>query len=147
MLSGESGHSLVFPARLGENHRDIAMRYLRELAPAQRQSVLDELEGRFRAEKKGMQPVYDAISFLHSLCKGTKQGTFQPNLGIQVRDERGSRENTATQCLPKRPMQPPRVTDEQRQRRKDVSRAEIAKMRKLLGMRTSTDNQDLSCES
>lgn len=147
VLSGESGHSLVFPARLGENHRDIAMRYLRELAPAQRQPVLDELEGRFRAEKKGMQPVYDAISFLHSLCKGTKQGTFQPNLGIQVRDERGSRENTATQCLPKRPMQPPRVTDEQRQRRKDVSRAEIAKMRKLLGMRTSTDNQDLSCES
>ena len=138
VLTGENGQPLVYPARLSDNHREIATRYLRELSPEQRQPVLDELEGRFQAEKKGMTPVYDAISFLHSLCKGMKQGTFQPNLGINVRDGRRDRQKTDPQGPPKRSVSPPQETDEQRQRRKAISRAEIVNMRKLLGMRTQT---------
>ena len=66
-----------------DNHRDIAARYLSELAPDQRQPILDELEGRFRAEGKGMKPVYDEISFLHALCKQVEQGKFLAQPGDQ----------------------------------------------------------------
>ncbi|MCP4128101.1 MAG: helix-turn-helix domain-containing protein, partial [Gammaproteobacteria bacterium] len=66
---GEDGQPLVYPGRLGENHREIANRYLDMLSPEQRQPILDELEGRFQAEQKGMTPVYDDIRFLGSLCR------------------------------------------------------------------------------
>ena len=141
VLTGEDGQPLVYPSRLSDNHRDIATRYLSELAPGQRQPILDELEGRFRAEEKGMKPVYDEISFLHSLCKGMKKGKFQPNLGIRVRDARYDAKKTESQDPSKRLAPPPRETDEQRQRRKAVSLAEIAKMQKLLGMRTPNKKQ------
>ena len=78
--------------RLCDNQRDIANRYLRALSPAQRQPILDELEGRFQAEQKGMKPVYDEISFLIRLCELTKSGEFLPNLGIKVREARRVRE-------------------------------------------------------
>ncbi|MES9958672.1 MAG: STY4528 family pathogenicity island replication protein [Sedimenticola sp.] len=48
--AGEDGEPLVYPRRLSENQRDIANRYLFKLAPADRQTILDELEGRFQAE-------------------------------------------------------------------------------------------------
>ncbi len=92
MLTGEDDQPLVYPARLCENHHEIAARHLSALSPEQRQPILDELEGRFRAEEKGMKPVYDEISFLHSLCKLMKRGAFEPNLGIKVRDGRIERE-------------------------------------------------------
>ena len=92
--TGEDSQPLVYPSRLCENHRDIAASYLSALAPEQRQPILDELEGRFRAEAKGMKPVYDEISFLHSLCKRMRQGKFLPNLGIKVRDGRRERAKT-----------------------------------------------------
>ena len=88
-----------------------------------------------------MKPVYDEISFLHSLCKGMKKGKFQPNLGIRVRDARYDAKKTESQDPSKRLAPPPRETDEQRQRRKAVSLAEIAKMQKLLGMRTPNKKQ------
>ncbi len=63
--------------RLGDNQRDIANRYLSTLSPADRQPILDELEGRFQAEQKGMKPVYDEISFLFRLCELMKSGEFR----------------------------------------------------------------------
>lgn len=147
VLSGEAGQPLVYPSRLSDNHRAIAMRYLRELAPQQRQPVLDELEGRFRAEAKGMNPVYDEISFLQSLCKRVKQGTFLPNLGIRVRDARCTRQKTDSLPAPKRSPRPPTETDEARQRRKAACQAEITKMRNVLGMRAVTGNQEVTEES
>jgi hypothetical protein len=147
VLTGEGNQPLVYPARLCDNHREIAARHLSALAPEQRQPILDELEGRFRAEEKGMTPVYDEISFLHSLCKLMRQGSFQPNLGIKVRDGRRERKKPGPKVPPTNLSQPSRETDEQRQRRKAVSKAEIAKMRKQLGMRAPTVNQGITDES
>ncbi len=145
--TGENQQPLVYPARLSDNHREIAARYLSALAPEQRQPVLDELEGRFRAEAKGMQPVYDAISFLHSLCKQMRGGKFQPNLGIKVRDGRQEGEKTDRSVSPAASSRLSRETDEQRRQRKTVGKAQIAEMRKLLGMRAPTVNQDVTGES
>jgi hypothetical protein len=141
VLTGEDNQPLVYPARLSENHRDIAARYLSALSPEQRQPVLDELEGRFRAEAKGMNPVYDEIRFLHSLCKQMRQGKFLPNLGVKVRDGRRNGKKTDQVVPPSATPQRSRETDAQREQRKAVAKAEIAKMRKQLGMKGATDNK------
>ena len=83
---------LVYPKRLSENQRALADRYLNTVPTDERQSILDELEGRLRSEQKGMKPVYDEMRFLHYLCRAVKKGDFVPNLGIKVRDERIERE-------------------------------------------------------
>jgi hypothetical protein len=145
-LTGEDNQPLVYPTRLSNNHREIAARHLRVLNPDQRQPILDELEGRFRAEEKGMKPVYDEISFLHSLCKLMRKGEFQPNLGIRVRDGREWKKPDP-EAPPMELARPPRETGEQLRKRKVACRAQIAEMRKLLGMRTTTDNQDVTSES
>ena len=72
-IAGEDGRPLIYPRRLGEDHREIANRHLGALSPEQRQPILDELEGRLQAEQRGMKPVYDEISFLISLCKLAKK--------------------------------------------------------------------------
>ena len=145
--TGENDQPLVYPPRLCDNHREIAARYLSVLAPEQRQPVLDELAGRFLAEAKGMKPVYDSLSFLHALCKQMGQGKFQPNLGIKVRDGRQERKKTDQGISPTGSSQLPRATDEQRRKRKVAGKAQIAEMRKLLGMRAPTGNQDVTGES
>ena len=145
--TGEDNQPLVYPARLCDNHREIAARYLSALAPEQRQPILDELAGRFQAEAKGMKPVYDALSFLHSLCKQMEQGTFLPNLGIKVRDGRERRQSTDQSAAPTELSRLPEETDEQRQKRKAAGKAQIAAMRKILGMRPSTGNQYVTDES
>jgi hypothetical protein len=145
-LTGEDNQPLVYPARLCNNHREIAARHLRVLAPDQRQPILDELEGRFQAEEKGMKPVYDEISFLHSLCKLMRKGEFQPNLGIRVRDGR-ERKKPGPETPPMELARPPRETEEQRRKRKAACRAQIDEMRKLLGMRAPTVNQGITDES
>ena len=141
VLTGEDNQPLVYPARLSENHRVIAARYLSALLPEQRQPVLDELEGRFRAEAKGMSPVYDELSFLHSLCKQMRQGKFLPNLGVKVRDGRQNEEKTDQVVTPTATSQRSRETDAQREQRKAVAKAQIAEMRKQLGMRGASGNQ------
>jgi hypothetical protein len=147
VLAGEDNQPLVYPTRLCDNHREIAARYLSALAPEQRQPILDELAGRFLAEQKGMKPVYDALSFLHALCKQMRQGKFLPNLGIKVRDGRREWRNTAPRVPPMKSAQLPRETDEQRRKRKAAGKAQITEMRKLLGMRPSTGNQGIRDES
>jgi hypothetical protein len=143
VLTGEDNQPLVYPTRLGENHREIAARYLGGLAPEQRQPILDELEGRFQAEKMGMKPVYDEISFLHSLCKLMKQGKFRPNLGIKVRDRRREREKTRVEASPGKLRQPPNETDEQRRQRRASGLKHLAEMRTLLGVKGETNNQEV----
>ena len=145
--TGEDDEPLVYPARLCDNHREMAARYLSALVPEQRQPVLDELEGRFQAEKKGMKPVYDEIRFLHSLCKLMRQGKFQPNLGIKVRNRRREREKASTEGFPSRLPQATRETDEQRRQRRASSLKHITEIRKRCGMKSPTKNQDVTGES
>jgi hypothetical protein len=131
-VTNEDGQSLVYPRRLGERHREIANCHLNKLSPAQRQPVLDELEGRFQAEQKGMKPVYDEISFLISLCKLTEQGKFQPNLGIKVRDSRIERKAMRQRA---RTAAAATVSDEseaQREKRRANAQARLASLRQAL---------------
>jgi hypothetical protein len=90
---------LIYPKRLSDNQRQVADRYLKSVPAAVRQPILDELEGRFRSEQKGMKPVYDEIRFLHFLCRASNKGEFVPNLGIKVRDERIQREKVRLRSL------------------------------------------------
>lgn len=143
VLTGEDNRPLIYPARLSDNHREIAARYLSALAPDQRQPVLDELEGRFQAEGKGMNPVYDAMSFLNSLCKKMRQGKFLPNLGIEVRDRRRVRNKVRPESSQSALPKPSRETDEQWQQRRASGRKHIAEMRKMMGMRDKTKNQSV----
>ncbi|MFI0460070.1 MAG: STY4528 family pathogenicity island replication protein, partial [Candidatus Thiodiazotropha endolucinida] len=134
MHAGEHGEPLVYPRRLGENQRDIANRYLSKLAPADRQPILDELEGRFQAEQKGMKPVYDEISFLFRLCELMKSGEFVPNLGIKVRYARRALETQRQQAARQDTATEPKETEEQRQNRMALAKVRMDEMRKALGM-------------
>ena len=64
--------------------------------------MLDELEGRIRSEQRGMTPLYDELSFLHSLCNALKNGEFKFNLGIRVHEERIAREKALQQSREQR---------------------------------------------
>ncbi len=143
-LTGKDNQPLVYPARLCDNHHDIAAHYLSALAPEQRQPVLDELEGRFQAEEKGMKPVYDEISFLHSLCKLMSQGKFHPNLGIKVRNRRRERKKASAEVSQSKLAQPPSETDEQRRERRARDLKHIAEIRKMIGMGGKINNQDVT---
>ena len=132
--AGENGNPLVYPGRLCGNQRDIANRYLRALSPAQRQPILDELEGRFQAEQKGMKPVYDDISFLIRLCDLTKSGDFLPNLGIKVREARRAREASQDRSAHSDTPAASEETKEQRHKRMAVAQERVAEMRTVLGM-------------
>lgn len=83
-------NELRYPRRLNENQREIAARYLARIPPEHRQAVLDELEGRFRAERLGAKPIYDELRYLHDLCIRATTGRFEPNLGLKVGAERES---------------------------------------------------------
>ena len=147
MHAGEHGEPLVYPRRLGENQRDIANRYLSKLAPADRQPILDELEGRFQAEQKGMKPVYDEISFLFRLCERMKSGEFVPNLGIKVRDARRARETQRQQAARQDTATEPKETEEQRQNRMALAKVRMDEMRKALGMPVNKDQVSEAKES
>ncbi len=134
MHAGEHGEPLVYPRRLGDNQRNIANRHLFALATEDRQSILDELEGRFQAEQKGMKPVYDEISFLFRLCELMKSGEFVPNLGIKVRDDRRARETHHQQASRRNTATEPKESDEQRQKRMALAKVSLNEMRKALGM-------------
>lgn len=146
-LTGEDNQPLVYPTRLCDNHREMAARYLSALAPEQRQPILDELEGRFLAEAKGMKPVYDEISFLHALCKLMRQGKFQPNLGIKVCNRRHERKKASVEASQIKLHQPPGETDEQRQQRRASGRKHIAEIQKMFGVKVQKENQEVTDKS
>ena len=146
-MTGEDGHPLVYPKRLSENHRDIVAHYLSFLAPAQRQPVLDELEGRFRAEAKGMRPVYDELSFLHALCQLTRQGKFQPNLGIKVREERTRQSTSDPIARVSRSSAREKESETQHRKRLADGKAGIQSLRQQLGSKPATKNQPFTDDS
>ncbi len=84
----ENSKALIYPARLSDNQKSLADRYLSMVDPDDRQFVLDELQGRLASEQRGMQPVYDELRFLNSLCKAAQRDEFVPNLGIKVAEAR-----------------------------------------------------------
>jgi len=118
-----------------DNQRGVADRYLRALAPEQRQPILDELEGRFRSESKGMRPVYDVLRFLHALCEAARNGRFQPNLGLGVGDGRRRQAQARQRTDHAHPERPADETDAQRHARLAAGRARVTEMREVLGMR------------
>ena len=132
-VADEAGRPLVYPRRLSDNQREIADRYLSRLPPASRQAVLDELEGRFQAELRGMKPVYDEIRFLARLCELARSGEFHPNLGIKVREARRAQE-LSQQRAAQMAASTPKETEAEREKRMAEAQRRLADMRKLLGM-------------
>ena len=130
-ITGEAGKPLIFPRRLDDNQRDIANRYLRPLRPEQRQQVLDELEGRFQAEQKGMRPVYDIMSFLAKLCKLAQSDEFEPNLGSKVMESRRARNDERRRR--KRQNTKTKPTEAEREKRQAMAQEGILSMRHALG--------------
>ncbi len=76
---------LVYPSALTPNQRHLAARHLAQLPVAQRQVVLDELEGRLRAARHhGAKPVHNELRYLQHLCKLALVGGFEPTLGLKI---------------------------------------------------------------
>ena len=144
---GESDAALIFPKRLSDDHRNTAMRYLETLRPEQRQPVLDELEGRFNAETKGMKPVYDELSFLQSLCNLTRRGKFRPNLGLRVREARDNQAHHNEIVLRRAAERPAKETGDERQVRVSESRARLAELRKVLVGAPVIKNQNVMAKT
>lgn len=137
--TGEDNEPLIYPSRLSRNHQDLAAQYLQALKPNQRQLVLDELAGRLEAEKKGMKPVYDEVSFLQSLCKLMRHGKFQANLGIRIRDARQIQSQTDNAT--RRANQPRNRTEKERSVRQAGAKKHLAEMRKILHADPKIENQ------
>lgn len=123
---------LIYPKRLSDNQRELADRYLKSVPATSRQPILDELEGRFRSEQKGMKPVYDEIRFLHFLCRAANKGEFMPNLGINVRDDRIELEKARLRCL----KQQERNLEEAKRRDRSIAsgQQQLAEIRKSLNL-------------
>jgi hypothetical protein len=146
-IAGEDGRPLIYPRRLGEDHREIANRHLGALSPVQRQPILDELEGRLQAEQRGMKPVYDEISFLVSLCKLSKNGKFQPNLGVKVREHRMEREAMRQRARAAAEDTELGESEQQREKRLAAGQVRLSSMRRALGMSHHQETAPTSDES
>ena len=146
-LGDEANRPLVYPPRLCDKQREIADRHLSDLAPEQRQPILDELEGRFRAEAKGMRPVYDELSFLHALCELTRQGKFQPNLGLKVHEERTRQNPSGPIVQAKRSSAREKENETQHRKRMADGKAGIERLRQQLGSKQAIKNQPFTDDS
>ena len=127
----ENAEPLIYPQRLSDNQRALADRYLTMINPQERQSVLDELQGRLESEQKGMKPVYDELRFLHSLCKAVQQGEFIPNLGIKVAEARVKRKQhvQVPEVLRKK-----ELSAEEKQRAQEFGAQQLAKLKQSFSM-------------
>ena len=141
VITGANNVPLVYPKRLGENQRELADRYLATVSADLRQPILDELEGRFRSEEKGMAPLYDEMSFLFSLCKAMKNGQFRENLGIKVHEERHAREK-ARRKRAERSVEKPNPGAQELRDRIAAAEGPLAEMRKSLGIPNSLTQDD-----
>ena len=144
---GESDAALIFPKRLSDDHRNTAMRYLETLRPEQRQPVLDELEGRFNAETKGMKPVYDELNFLQSLCNLTRRGKFRPNLGLRVKEARENQTRHNEIALRRAAKRPEKETGDERRIRIAERRSRLAELRRVLVGAPAIKNQKVMTET
>jgi len=90
-------NDLIFPNRLTDNQRTLAIQYLSQVPVALHQPVLDELAGRLQAETRGAKPLYDELRFFYALCRAANAGTFMPNLGLAVADARTRNQQARTE--------------------------------------------------
>ena len=126
----ENSKALIYPTRLSDNQKSLADRYLGMVDPDDRQFVLDELQGRLASEQRGMQPVYDELRFLHSLCKAAQRDEFVPNLGIKVAEARlEHRQQPATL----NDAQKKTETVEEKENSRAYAREQLAILRESLG--------------
>ena len=126
--------TLVYPRRLNDNQREVAARYLAIVPPDQRQSVLDELEGRIRAEQKCAKPVYDELRYLHQLCTQVNAGGFQPNLSLKVQSERERRAQEAEKRRQHAQAEKEARRDFKQHARSASGESSLAEARKILGL-------------
>tara|TARA_R110002073_G_scaffold246213_1_gene409033 strand:+ start:3986 stop:5218 length:1233 start_codon:yes stop_codon:yes gene_type:complete len=124
--------ALIFPLRLTENQRTLALQYLSQVSDALHQPLLDELTGRLQAETQGAKPLYDELRFFFALCRAARAGTFVPNLGLKVAHAR-SRAH-APQREPSEPAGTPR-TDAEREALRQTAAAQLALIQQTLGQR------------
>ena len=93
-----------------------------------------------------MQPLYDEMRFLFSLCKAMKNGAFKENLGVRVREERSAREK-ARQKRQQRPERRPEVDVQAMRTRLAAGEGPVAEMRKALGLASRATRQVATDES
>lgn len=123
-----SAEALMFPRRLTDNQRTLALQYLTPLPVALHQPLLDELAGRLQAETQGATPLYDELRFFYALCRAARAGTFVPNLGLKIAAAR-RRQQTATV----EPAEPPPQTDAEREARRKTAVEQLALIQQTLG--------------
>ncbi len=129
LTTDEHGGPLTYPNRFSANQCDLAARQLAAVPAELRQRILDETEGRIRAERRGMSAVYDDLRFLASLCRAALNGEFQANLGLNVEAEREARVAERN-----RPIVPPVDTPLDRAASIATAQSSLAELRAVLGM-------------
>ncbi len=143
---GEGEPPLIYPKRLSENQCELADRYLNTVAADVRQPILDELEGRFRSEQKGMSPVYDEMRFLHYLCRAANKGEFVPNLGIKVHGGRIEHEQARLRYVKQQEASVAEAKRREENRSTTPGKSPLAEIRKKLQMPTREKTDDDSAE-
>jgi hypothetical protein len=123
---------LTFPARLSDNQKALAEKYLARIPVALHQPLLDELIGRLQAEAYGAKPLYDELRFLHALCRAAKRGEFVPNLGLKVTEARAR--SHARNASEQKPPTPPRTCPTDGQAAQQAAREHLGRMRQDLGL-------------
>ena len=129
LTTNEHGGPLTYPSRFSANQCDLAGRQLAGVPAETRQRILDEIEGRFRAERRGMPAVYDDLRFLASLCRAALKGEFQANLAFSVAAEREARARER-----ERPIVSPVDTPPDRATAIATAESSLAELRAVLGM-------------
>ena len=122
--------ALIFPRRLTDNQRTLALQYLTPIPTELHQPLLDELAGRVQAETQGAKPLYDELRFFYALCRAARAGTFVPNLGLKVADARNRR--NADTLLPTEPSSVPR-TEAERDALRQTAAEQLALIQQTLG--------------
>jgi hypothetical protein len=142
-----SGKELVFPEQFAPEQRQAAQRYLANVPGDIRQAVIDELTGRLAVARSGGTPVRDPLGYLRGLCDRARRGKFVANLGIAVRDRRGSAPMTTTReeaaAEPEereKPQKPQKPSDRPERVDREAALQVLAEIRQSLGQsfRSST---------
>ncbi|MCX7063290.1 MAG: STY4528 family pathogenicity island replication protein [Proteobacteria bacterium] len=127
--TNEHGGPLTYPSRFSANQCELAGRLLAGVPAELRQRILDETEGRIRAERRGMPAVYDDLRFLASLCRAALKGEFQANLAFGVEAEREARARER-----QLPIVSPVDTAPDRAAAIATAQSSLAELRAVLGM-------------
>ncbi|HBX74253.1 MAG TPA: helix-turn-helix domain-containing protein [Halieaceae bacterium] len=124
--------ALIFPRRLTDNQRTLALQYLTPIPAELHQPLLDELAGRVQAETQGAKPLYDELRFFYALCRAARTGAFVPNLGLKVADARNRRRSDTLETA--EPAPAPR-TEAERDALRQTAAEQLALIQQTLGRR------------